>query len=1274
MTQESSPCPAPAAQPVDWKGTARYEVLSCLGRGGMGVVYEAFDRERRQLVAVKTLLNYDPAALYLFKQEFRALADLLHINLVQLHELVVPDDDQVFFTMELLRGTGFLAHVRPDSLHAAPTPPMAPDTKRPTAAERDTIRPAPGGGGGTGTKKRLLADQDRLRPALRQLVQGANALHVAGKLHRDLKPSNVLVTAQGRVVLLDFGVATDLGGRGKPASLGGSGEVVGTARYMAPEQADDGPPTAASDWYSVGVMLYEALVGRPPFTGSLIDVLTLKSTVDPLPPSELVEGVPSDLDALCMALLHRDPTMRPGGDEILKRLGIRTSSAPPQVSGPTDAITAFVGREKQLLALREAFEATRSGTSMTVRVGGLSGMGKSTIVHHFLNEVADGADAVVLRGRAYEREAVPYKAVDSVMDALSRHLLDLIDLAPEFTLPGDMWALARVFPVLQRIPGAEHAAQLDVDDPQAVRRRAFSALRELLSSLARRQPLVLFLDDVHWGDVDSAALVLDLLRGPDAAPLLIVMTFRDNEAHQSPFLVELQERWPEGARVVDVEVGPLKGEDAQRLALSLLNDSDDASQRVARAVARESRGSPFLIEELVRSNRGVLSASGATLAVITLDQMVSDRLERLPDSARRLIEIIAVGGRPLPVSVTGAAADIRENVNEAIALLGTRRFARTGQREGRDVVETTHDRIRETVVALLPPATLRGHHRALARALEAAPGTDAEAIALHWLGGGDAERAVHFAEDAAERSVKTLAFDHAARLFRLALENTPPASDHAQALRLRLATALQQGGRYGESARAYIEAAAAAPGEQRLEFQRAAAEQCLAAGQIDEGTEMLYGVLAAVGIKAPRSQLAALFWLILYRIWLAILGPKVRERERSEVSQTDRVRIDALFTAAVGFPVVNSLLGACMTARHLILALRRGDRFQLMRAASLEASILSAAGGPETFRERALVETSQRLAAREDTPAAHAYADGARGIGLFLRGRFREARESLDRGQAVPQYGNAGFSSVRLFSVYTMVYLGDFDEGRRRMAKLLVEAEDRGDKYTLVNLNTSMAQSLAFAADDPERGRRIAREALAQWPQRGFFVQHWQAVVYGADGDMYVGDVDAGCQRLEKAMPDLKKSFLLHSYFVRVMTCWLQGRLAIASIPSHPAERGARLAEARRLARRLEREADAWPKSLGAQIRAGIAVTEGDRVTAIAELRLALGLLGGEPGMYAWIVGHRLGLLLGGDDGSALVREALETMRAQGIRNPARWLSVYLPGEWGSAGAPGLGA
>src|SRR5205807_2262872 len=148
---------------------------------------------------------------------------------------------------------------------------------------------------------------------------GVNFLHAAGRLHRDIKPGNVLVGREGRVVLLDFGLAAELDRTGHHLSL--QPRILGTIAYMAPEQAACLPVCPASDWYAVGAMLYEALTGRPPFVGAPMEILLRKQQLDARPPRDLAPDAPEDLALLCEALLRRDPAGRPTGAEVRRRLG-----------------------------------------------------------------------------------------------------------------------------------------------------------------------------------------------------------------------------------------------------------------------------------------------------------------------------------------------------------------------------------------------------------------------------------------------------------------------------------------------------------------------------------------------------------------------------------------------------------------------------------------------------------------------------------------------------------------------------------------------------------------------------------------------------------------------------------------------------------------------------------------------------------------------------------------------------------------------------------------
>lgn len=467
------------ARRSNWNGTTRYEVVRQLGRGGMGTVYEARDREMQRSVAVKTLLRTDPGSVLRFKQEFRTLADLQHRNLVQLYEFVATETGDVFFSMELVHGANFLRYVRGQD--------EAPN-------------------------------YDRLRHALRELVEGVSALHAAGKLHRDIKPSNVLVTPQGRAVILDFGVAAELSALARGS---GEAEFAGTVPFMAPEQARMEEPHPASDWYSVGVVLYAAMTGALPFAGSPKQIIEQKNNVEPVPPSERTEGVPPDLDALCMSLLQRDAELRPSGSEICGCLGASPDQMPAQVDGGR----SLVGRQAHVRMLHDAVEETSGGGQLAVFVTGLSGMGKSALLRQFLDEQTLQHDAVVLRGRAYERESVPFKAVDAIIDALSTHLRRAARDDSPIALPEDMDLAVKVFPVLGRVPGITGVPRQPLIEPTRIRRRAFAALRELFAAAVPRGLLILYVDDAQWGDADSAALLLELLRPPIAFRLLLIASY-----------------------------------------------------------------------------------------------------------------------------------------------------------------------------------------------------------------------------------------------------------------------------------------------------------------------------------------------------------------------------------------------------------------------------------------------------------------------------------------------------------------------------------------------------------------------------------------------------------------------------------------------------------------------------------------------------------------------------------------------------------------------------
>ncbi len=301
----------------------RFALLRRLGSGRMGVVYEAFDRELGRRLALKTLAPEQARYLPNLQRELRLVRRVEHPNVVRLLELFECADTWAL-AQELVEGTSYLAAARgeapkaPDAAGAAEAPGAADATTASNAASDTTLRAAMGSTmalpiepvGSTVAAPANAAVLQRLQHTLPQLGSALLALHTAGLIHCDVKPSNAMVTPEGRVVLLDFGLARSV----EEPMIGGA--FAGTPAYMAPEQTTESALTAAADCYAVGVILYQVLAGRLPFVGALADLFHYKRTCAPPPPSLLAPDIPPRLEALCLRLLDPDPAARPTAAEL----------------------------------------------------------------------------------------------------------------------------------------------------------------------------------------------------------------------------------------------------------------------------------------------------------------------------------------------------------------------------------------------------------------------------------------------------------------------------------------------------------------------------------------------------------------------------------------------------------------------------------------------------------------------------------------------------------------------------------------------------------------------------------------------------------------------------------------------------------------------------------------------------------------------------------------------------------------------------------------------
>jgi eukaryotic-like serine/threonine-protein kinase len=270
-----SPSPPPARQDHTLFPGTRYQLIREIGRGAMGIVYEAQHVDIGRRVALKVLPKERSGSAELedrFRREARAIARLKHEHIALLHDFGIASDGRPFYAMELCEG----------------------ETLEQRLATHHT-----------------LPWQQALNIAA-ELCQALSAAHVAGLVHRDIKPGNLFITRAGSIKLLDFGVAQTNDEVSDPSDERAI-RLTGTVEYMAPEQAAGQPVDQRADLYAVGAVLYECLTGeRPHVAEGLTTLLALKSTSVPLPPSARATDhrIPRAVDRLVLRALERDPARR----------------------------------------------------------------------------------------------------------------------------------------------------------------------------------------------------------------------------------------------------------------------------------------------------------------------------------------------------------------------------------------------------------------------------------------------------------------------------------------------------------------------------------------------------------------------------------------------------------------------------------------------------------------------------------------------------------------------------------------------------------------------------------------------------------------------------------------------------------------------------------------------------------------------------------------------------------------------------------------------------
>ncbi|HET6818002.1 MAG TPA: ATP-binding protein [Mycobacteriales bacterium] len=716
----------------------------------------------------------------------------------------------------------------------------------------------------------------------RHLFAALAAVHARDVLHRDIKPSNVMVSF-GRVesaTLIDFGLA-------RSDSLHESlrDEPVGTARYMSPEQAGlvHRDVDERSDLYSAGVLLFECVAGRPPFTGQTVGEVLRQHLSAPAPDVRSYGAqVPTALAQLLQRLLRKDPRDRYQSAagvladiEQIARMLADGDADPVIALGLSDhraTLTepAFVGRRQELTDLLSVVRAAATGQGEVLLVEAESGGGKSRMLDELAGRCTDG-DALLLRGQGVDQAARrPFQLLEGVVDDLVGAVATDDALAERLrtVLGSERDVLVSVLPALADVLGPAAADEL-LGPEEFGEARALTALVHLVDALgdAERHAVVL-LDDCQWADEATIRLLSRWQREISDRPahVLVVAAFRTEEVRPGDPLRAVSRQ-----RLV---LSPFGAPDVRALVESMAGRIPDEALAV---VLRLSAGSPFMASAVVRGlvESGALFHDGqqwradaelmaGAQSSLEAAAFLTSRLERLEPDVLRLVGAGAVLGKQFDIEL--AAGLVGADPGASVLALQGLRSRHLLWLDADELIATfVHDKLREALLNRLTPEQRRElHARAAAILAEQPDGASAYDLAFHFHAAGDDRAALPYALSAAAEARGRHALGAAEQQYRIAAAGVPDGDDvTARDVQTGLGDVLMLQGRYDDAAVCFTTALKIAAGPlERAAIALRLGELAFKRGEVPESVDHLEGALRSLGRRHPQRPITFLLWAV----------------------------------------------------------------------------------------------------------------------------------------------------------------------------------------------------------------------------------------------------------------------------------------------------------------------------------------------------------------------------------------------------------------------------
>lgn len=1017
----------------------RYHLEAELGRGGMGVVYRGRDTLLNRPVAVKLLsaTNLGSRGRNRLLVEAQAVARLNHPNIVNVYDAGFipnrpsPGEPSPFIVMELVEG---------QTLRQLPRP-----------------------------------DLETGLTILRQICAALEHAHAQNLIHRDLKPENIMLTAIQTVKLMDFGLARSV----DAPRLTQEGAVTGTFAYLAPELLRGQSATVQSDLYALGVMSYELFCGRAPFQGNnLAAVLSQHLYASVMPPSVYHQELPPALDALILRLLSKQPSDRPTSAaevrQVLDHLPTTTNYPLPVAALDLIARGRIVGRERELQEAITRWQRAKQGEGSVLLISGEPGIGKTRLARELM-AVAEAERAAVWWGDCYAEGGAPYAPIAQILQTVLAHPEQLPPL-PE-TILGELLPL--VPSLRSRHPQLVEPPTLD---PSAAQQRLFESITTLCTALVTpTRPLLLVVDDAHWADGGTLAILRHLARrGRNTRlPLLILCTYREIELDEErtfpDFLADLnRERLAQRLKLTRLTL-------EQTSAMLTTLFAGEVSPGFVAKVYHETEGNPFFIEELCKAliEEGQVYRENGQWLRASLDELripqsvhlaIQSRINRLDTPVQDMLRLAAIIGREFDFVTLLQASDTAE---EAL-------IAQLEQAERAQLIAETPGRGPERFAfahALIPTtlrdnlSSLRRHrlHRQVAAVIEQYHPDDLETLAYHYSEAGDEAKALGYTIRAGDRALSVYANREAEQYYRAALPLTQDPSQQAH-LYASLGQSLFRQSRYGEAITDWREAIAAYQvlhnGDAMAGLYARAARAAAYSGNVPESLALCEAGIAALAGWPESAGHAALYHEAARAYHFS--GQPAAAKKYCQLALMLARQLGAIEVEAEALTTLGLLPGQPYATQIELYetAIRLAETGHFLgtatRAYNNLANSLEEAG--DLLAARTYYQRAATLAHQRQSPSEELFVSSqAANISLWL-GDLDSVAEQLEvMRQLLTQVGDEGgwgASGLRLTEILLLRHQGKWAEALPLMQEFQTEMRERGDLQHLFNINYDLAELL----------------------------------------------------------------------------------------------------------------------------------------------------------------------------------------------------------------------